>query len=77
MEQRLIQDLVCPRDHCEFRSTTDELVCSQGHRYHVLNGVPMLLIEGIRHTMEVARNSIRIVTYYQRLSSYGGCSELL
>jgi len=25
----------------------------------------------------VARNSIRIVTYYQRLSSYGGCSELL
>ena len=37
----------------------------------------MLLIEGIRHTMEVARNSIRIVTYYQRLSSYGGCSELL
>jgi SAM-dependent methyltransferase/uncharacterized protein YbaR (Trm112 family) len=56
MEQLLKELLVCPRDQEDLEPVGSNLVCGQGHRYAVIDGVPILLIaeseqthiEGIR-----------------------------
>ena len=35
---------VCPRDHCALTREGDELVCVDGHRYPVVDGIPVLLV---------------------------------
>ena len=35
---------VCPRDHCALAREGDELVCVDGHRYPVVDGIPVLLV---------------------------------
>jgi SAM-dependent methyltransferase len=39
----LQQHLVCPRDQQNLRIEQERVVCSQGHEYPVVNGVPVML----------------------------------
>jgi SAM-dependent methyltransferase/uncharacterized protein YbaR (Trm112 family) len=41
---RLIEMLACPRDQQSLRQEADELVCGSGHRYAVIEGIPILLV---------------------------------
>jgi SAM-dependent methyltransferase/uncharacterized protein YbaR (Trm112 family) len=50
-QQRQMWDLlVCPRDKEPLREEAASLVCRQGHRYAVIEGVPILLISDAQQT---------------------------
>jgi SAM-dependent methyltransferase len=62
-------DLVCPRDALPLASPSlDALVCSQGHTYPVVSGIPVLLVEEddptgyATATLERVRNGLSITT---------------
>ena len=38
-------EVTCPRDRCALTREEDELVCTAGHRYPVVDGIPVLLVE--------------------------------
>jgi SAM-dependent methyltransferase/uncharacterized protein YbaR (Trm112 family) len=42
--------LACPRDRGALEQRGDELACDAGHRYPVLDGIPLLLVAGERPT---------------------------
>jgi SAM-dependent methyltransferase len=43
-------ELVCPRDRGALEREDDQLVCGEGHRYPVVEGTPVLLLEDERPT---------------------------
>ena len=42
--------VVCPRDHQELQQDSDWLVCGSGHRYRVIEGIPILLVSEAEQT---------------------------
>jgi SAM-dependent methyltransferase/uncharacterized protein YbaR (Trm112 family) len=42
--------LVCPRDKQTFRREGENLICGQGHRYPIIEGVPILLVSEAEQT---------------------------
>ena len=42
--------LVCPRDQGELEPDGDALACAEGHRYPLVDGIPLLLVEEERPT---------------------------
>jgi len=59
MESRLLKMLVCPRDHAELSIEGSHLCCSAGHRYPVVEGVPVFLLEEKDQTIGVASASLK------------------
>lgn len=47
---KLLQFLVCPRDKQDLAHQGTHLVCPQGHRYAVIEGVPILLVSDAEQT---------------------------
>ena len=43
---KLLDFIVCPRDKSTLRESAQQLICEQGHTYGVVDGVPVLLLEG-------------------------------
>jgi len=54
-----LQNLVCPVDHQPLRATGEELTCDAGHRYPVVDGVPIMLRADVPQTIELADASLR------------------
>lgn len=50
VENRLLQLLVCPRDHAPLDESNAGLVCVHGHRYPIVEGIPILLIPEAQQT---------------------------
>ena len=51
--------LACPRDHTTLtRRSADSLVCAQGHVYPVVEEVPVLLLDDVEQSIDIARASI-------------------
>lgn len=50
VDPRLLEFIVCPRDHSALCESGRELVCEQGHAYGVVDGVPVLLVEEVPFT---------------------------
>jgi SAM-dependent methyltransferase len=51
--------LVCPKDKSEiYKRSDEELVCSQGHSYRVVAGIPVLLRDDVKQTIELAEASL-------------------
>jgi 2-polyprenyl-3-methyl-5-hydroxy-6-metoxy-1,4-benzoquinol methylase/uncharacterized protein YbaR (Trm112 family) len=48
------QELVCPRDKSDIRNQGTELVCSNAHRYPIVQGVPVMLFVDENVTMPKA-----------------------
>jgi len=46
----LVRFLVCPRDKEDLSRQGDHLVCSQGHQYAIVDGVPILLVSDAEQT---------------------------
>jgi SAM-dependent methyltransferase/uncharacterized protein YbaR (Trm112 family) len=46
----LLELLVCPRDKQDLRQDGSHLICAQGHRYAVIEGVPILLVSDVEQT---------------------------
>jgi len=50
VDPRLLEFIVCPRDHSTLREAGRELVCEHGHTYGIVDGVPVLLVEEVPFT---------------------------
>lgn len=53
-----LERLVCPRDHSALRLEDSFLVCARGHRYPVVDGIPVMLVDDVEQTIGIARASI-------------------
>jgi len=49
-----------PRAHLRLKFDGGNLVCPEQHRYPVIDGVPVMLLDGVSQTLEVARDSLRL-----------------
>ncbi len=49
-QSQLWKLLVCPRDKRDLRGEGDHLICEQGHRYAVIEGVPIMLVSDVEQT---------------------------
>ena len=52
------ENLVCPRDHQGLECRGEMLVCASDHRYPVVEGVPIMLIDDVEQTIGVATASL-------------------
>jgi SAM-dependent methyltransferase len=51
-------ELACPRDRAALEREGDELACAAGHRYAVVDGIPLLLVEEEQPTHAVCEVSL-------------------
>ena len=56
----LSQILVCPRDKETLREDGAALVCTRGHRYAVVEGIPILLVSDVEQTHIEGTRSIHV-----------------
>jgi len=59
IDGRLLSVLCCPRDHSELRLESGHLVCSGGHRYPIVSGVPVFLLAEKEQTIGIAAASLK------------------
>lgn len=59
MNSRLLQLLECPRDHSELRIEDGQLCCALGHKYPVVNDVPVFLLKEKERTIGIADASLK------------------
>jgi SAM-dependent methyltransferase/uncharacterized protein YbaR (Trm112 family) len=59
VNRRLLEYLACPRHHTAITTQSGDLKCSDGCRFPVVDGVPVMLLEEQRQTMETAWSSLR------------------
>lgn len=50
--------LVCPRDRKQLSDQAGSLRCEDGHRYPIVDGVPVLLVDDVSQTIESAQQSL-------------------
>ena len=49
-DEELLHLIVCPRDKQDLRPESDWLLCPSGHRYRILDGIPILLVSEAEQT---------------------------
>src|ERR1700685_2763004 len=49
-DEELLKLLVCPRDKQDLRREIDWLSCPLGHRYRIIEGIPILLVSEAEQT---------------------------
>src|SRR2546423_8477305 len=54
----LRHNIRCPADKLELSESSAELVCSAGHRFQIVNDVPVLLLQGVAQTFHVTDKSL-------------------
>jgi SAM-dependent methyltransferase/uncharacterized protein YbaR (Trm112 family) len=52
-------NLACPIDRAALTVAADELICAQGHRYPVVDGVPVMLRPDVPATISLAEASLQ------------------
>jgi len=58
MNSRLLNLLECPRDHAVLRFEGAHLCCAFGHRYPIVNGVPVFLLAEKEQTIGIAAKAL-------------------
>ena len=58
MDQWMEKNLVCPRDHQRLRREGNTLVCSEGHSYPIVDGIPVMLLNDVVPTQEYTTISL-------------------
>jgi len=53
-----LDHLACPRDRERLTVAGDSLQCRHGHRYPIVDGVPVMLLDDVRQTFDAAGASI-------------------
>ncbi len=59
MDSWYLTNLVCPRDSTDLKLKDEGLVCSQGHEYPVVDGIPVMLLDDVDQTVPVAVSSLK------------------
>lgn len=58
LDQWFLEHLVCPRDRQSLSLVADALRCGNGHRYPIIDGVPVMLLDDVRQTFTAAGASL-------------------
>jgi SAM-dependent methyltransferase len=58
MDQWLLDHLACPRCRAGIVVDADGVTCARGHRYPVIDGIPIMLLDDVRQTHWGATSSI-------------------
>jgi SAM-dependent methyltransferase/uncharacterized protein YbaR (Trm112 family) len=58
MDSWLLNFLECPRDHAKLRFEGNYLCCVLGHKYPIVNGVPVFLLAEKEQTIGIAANAL-------------------
>ena len=53
-----LDHLVCPRDRQPLALDADSLRCGNNHRYPIVDGVPVMLLDDVRQTFKAAGSSL-------------------
>ena len=61
MDEWLLNNLVCPRDRLDLTFDRDIFSCTEGHVYHVIEGVPVMIFQDERPTHDYLRQSLEQV----------------
>lgn len=56
----LREHVVCPRDENPLEVGADQLVCSSGHRYRIVDGIPVLLRDDVEHVHWAANRALEL-----------------
>jgi uncharacterized protein YbaR (Trm112 family) len=59
MNAWLVENLACPRHHLGLSLDASVLTCPKGCTYPVVDGVPVMLLDDRRQTMDLASESLR------------------
>src|SRR5215471_16280862 len=60
LPSELLRMLVCPRDKQSLREDGAALSCAHGHRYAVVEGIPILLVSDVEQTHIEGTRSIQV-----------------
>jgi SAM-dependent methyltransferase/uncharacterized protein YbaR (Trm112 family) len=60
MDRWYLENLVCPRDHNRLKYVSDNLTCSAGHAYPVVDGVPVMLLDDEVQTIGAAEKTLEL-----------------
>jgi SAM-dependent methyltransferase/uncharacterized protein YbaR (Trm112 family) len=60
LDRELLSLLVCPRDHTRLEETSEYLSCPAGHRYRIVDGIPILLLSETPQTHVEGNRSLLI-----------------
>jgi SAM-dependent methyltransferase/uncharacterized protein YbaR (Trm112 family) len=60
LDRNLLDLLVCPRDKLPLEQTSGGLICANGHRYAVVEGVPILLLSESKQTHIEGSRSLEV-----------------
>ncbi len=58
LDRWLLDHLVCPRDKLPLMVRSGKFECPKAHRYHVTAGVPIMLLDEVKQTHDVATLSL-------------------
>jgi len=58
IDVHLLSLLACPRDRAELYLDGQQLCCPHGHKYPIVDGVPVLLLAEIEQTIGIAKASL-------------------
>jgi SAM-dependent methyltransferase/uncharacterized protein YbaR (Trm112 family) len=58
MNEWLLNHLVCPRDHGALTLESGSLICQAGHRYPIVQDVPVMLLSEVEQTFGAAQKSL-------------------
>lgn len=59
MDKWYLDNLVCPRDHLKLQEVNNQLICINHHRYPIVEGIPVMLLDDAEQTLSVAEASIK------------------
>jgi len=59
MDQWFKENLACPRDHKGLEFDEKYLICPDGHKYPVVDGIPVMLRDDVDQTLWVAEASLK------------------
>jgi SAM-dependent methyltransferase/uncharacterized protein YbaR (Trm112 family) len=62
LDATLLNVLACPRDHLDLHLKDGELACAQGHRYAIVDGIPIFLLAEKEQTIGIAQASLQAAT---------------
>jgi ubiquinone/menaquinone biosynthesis C-methylase UbiE/uncharacterized protein YbaR (Trm112 family) len=66
LSEFLSQRLVCPRDRLPLTTNESLLLCPVGHRYPIVHGIPVLLLDDCEQTIWIASESLAVASSVAR-----------
>ena len=58
MDNWVLKILACPRDTSALTENNGLLICESGHKYHLIDGIPIMLLDDVKQTHPISLKSL-------------------